>query len=247
MSIASEIARLQQAKADLATAIENKGVTVPASATLDDYAALVDSIQQGGGLPYDAEVEYIESSGTQYFDTGIKMSNDCYIEIALNSKGSSFNVFGARAGASSKNIMISVAGNNHAYSIDFNNSNYSPYRAIITSNTNPQTKVKLVASKEVRGIYKYPDNTNIVVNSTLCPDVFTCDTNALLLNTSGSPYYSAGFKGQLFYCTIKRNGVSIMELIPVRIGQTGLLYDKVNKKLFGNQGTGSFILGADKN
>lgn len=47
MSVASEIARLQQAKADLKTAIEGKGVTVPSNALLDDYADLVDAIQQG--------------------------------------------------------------------------------------------------------------------------------------------------------------------------------------------------------
>ena len=49
MSIASEISRLQTAKADLKTSIESKGVTVPASAKLDDYSDYVDSIQTGGG------------------------------------------------------------------------------------------------------------------------------------------------------------------------------------------------------
>ena len=49
MSIASEISRIQTAKADLKTAIENKGVTVPSSTKLDGYADLVDSIEQGGG------------------------------------------------------------------------------------------------------------------------------------------------------------------------------------------------------
>lgn len=49
MSIATEITRLQGAKADLKTAIEGKGVTVPAAALLDDYADLVDAIQTGGG------------------------------------------------------------------------------------------------------------------------------------------------------------------------------------------------------
>lgn len=49
MSIASEITRLQTAKADLKTAIEGKGVTVSSSAKLDAYPALVESIQQGGG------------------------------------------------------------------------------------------------------------------------------------------------------------------------------------------------------
>lgn len=47
MSIQSEIARLQTAKTNLATAIASKGVTVPDTATLDDYPELVNSIQIG--------------------------------------------------------------------------------------------------------------------------------------------------------------------------------------------------------
>lgn len=47
-TVASEISRLQQAKADLKIAITGKGVTVPSSATLDDYADYVDAISAGG-------------------------------------------------------------------------------------------------------------------------------------------------------------------------------------------------------
>ena len=53
MSIASEITRLQNAKSALKTAIEGKGVSVPASTKLDGYSALVDSIEQGGGTDDD--------------------------------------------------------------------------------------------------------------------------------------------------------------------------------------------------
>lgn len=49
MSVTSEITRLQNAKADLKTAIEGKGVTVPSNTKLDGYADLVDSIETGGG------------------------------------------------------------------------------------------------------------------------------------------------------------------------------------------------------
>lgn len=47
-TIAQEISRLTTAKADIKTAIEGKGVTVPSSTLLDGYADLVDQIQQGG-------------------------------------------------------------------------------------------------------------------------------------------------------------------------------------------------------
>ena len=49
MSIATEISRLQGAKADIKTAIEGKGVSVPSSALLDSYPDYIDAIQQGGG------------------------------------------------------------------------------------------------------------------------------------------------------------------------------------------------------
>lgn len=49
MSIASEITRLQQAKADIKSAIEGKGVTVPSDATLDAYDGYIDDIPSGGG------------------------------------------------------------------------------------------------------------------------------------------------------------------------------------------------------
>ena len=49
MSISSEISRLQTAKADIADAIADKGVTVPSGSTLDDFADLIDAIQTGGG------------------------------------------------------------------------------------------------------------------------------------------------------------------------------------------------------
>lgn len=49
MSIQSEMQRLNQAKANLKTAITGKGVAVSDSAKLDTYYALVNEIQQGGG------------------------------------------------------------------------------------------------------------------------------------------------------------------------------------------------------
>ena len=41
MSISAQIARLEQAKADIAAAITAKGVNVPEGAKLDDMAALI--------------------------------------------------------------------------------------------------------------------------------------------------------------------------------------------------------------
>lgn len=49
MSIQSELTRLTNAKAAIKTAIEGKGVTVPDGTLLDGMAALIESIEAGGG------------------------------------------------------------------------------------------------------------------------------------------------------------------------------------------------------
>ena len=49
MSIANEITRIADAKDELRTAIQAKGVTVPSTAKLDAYPDYVDAIQTGGG------------------------------------------------------------------------------------------------------------------------------------------------------------------------------------------------------
>ena len=49
MSIQTELTRITNAKATIKTAIEGKGVTVPDGTLLDGMAALIDSIEAGGG------------------------------------------------------------------------------------------------------------------------------------------------------------------------------------------------------
>lgn len=49
MSIQTELTRITNAKAAIKTAIEGKGVTVPSGTLLDGMAALIESIEAGGG------------------------------------------------------------------------------------------------------------------------------------------------------------------------------------------------------
>ena len=49
MSIQTDLTRIKNAKAAIKTAIEGKGVTVPDGTLLDGMAALIESIEAGGG------------------------------------------------------------------------------------------------------------------------------------------------------------------------------------------------------
>lgn len=52
MTISDNLNRIINAKAAIKQSIENKGVTVSDTALLDEYPALIDSIEAGGGDPY---------------------------------------------------------------------------------------------------------------------------------------------------------------------------------------------------
>ena len=71
MSIADEITRLQNAKASIKTAIENKGVTV-GDGTIDTYASKIDEITTGGGSSITEE----EIAYYQFMEESLKARAD---------------------------------------------------------------------------------------------------------------------------------------------------------------------------
>lgn len=77
MSIATEISRLQTAKASIKTAIEGKGVAVPSSATLETYNEYISAITTGDRYEM---LEYIESDGSFYIPTNIYMTSSMWID-----------------------------------------------------------------------------------------------------------------------------------------------------------------------
>ena len=68
-TIQKEIERLKKAKADIKTAIINKGGTISDTATIDTYASAIDGISTGGGVPivtYGFMSEHIFNDGKPF-------------------------------------------------------------------------------------------------------------------------------------------------------------------------------------
>lgn len=101
MSIATEISRLQTAKADIKSAIEAKGVTVPSNATLDTYDTYVSQISGGGG-------------GTNYLEQ--------YVNKALSGAIDSTQV--GVITDRSWNMSYFLEGNNNVTSLDLSDSTF---------------------------------------------------------------------------------------------------------------------------
>ena len=57
--------------------------------------------------------------------------------------------------------------------------------------------------------------------------------------------YNANTQAKIASYKHIKNGQTVIDFIPVRVGNVGYMYDKVSRQLFGNNGTGNFILGPD--
>lgn len=186
--------------------------------------------EMGRKLPYDAEVEYLESTGTQYIDTFYTLADNgrhCVImECLCTGNYDSTQViacYSAQGGCWFGNCVtqhFGVAGG-----------------GISTTDSSIRTEIRINWEYLKKTILYISDKTQ----SAGAPQS-TTDTFKLF----GIKNYMSHSK--IYYCTIREQTTDILlhELIPVRKGQTGYLYDTVNGTLFSNAGTGSFILGPDK-
>ena len=238
MSIASELNRLLQAKSDLATSIENKGVTVPSATTIDGYAALVDQIQQGTPLPYDAEVTYLESTGTQFINSGVNATATLTTEIKFSlvsgfTLGNTSFLFGIYNDSPSRySVAIpSLSSLRVGTSTGFTNVT-CPTMSYGVANTLSYKFGSIKFNSSQIG------TTSGVINTTMSIYLFGRH-NA---NTTGEVTNKIRIYGATF---TDNNNIIIRDLIPVRVGQVGYMYDRISGALFGNAGTGNFTLGPD--
>lgn len=178
-------------------------------------------------LPYDAEIEYLESTGTQWIYPDYNSGNSSIISIAaqLTSLTAQRRIIGNDSGY----FEIYITGGINWGAA----SNGATTSSNITADTNAHIfKIDNVANKA------YLDNSswNITHN--------------------GASYYNkvglfgrlnnnVGCTGRIYSAQIYEGSVLVRDLIPVRVGNVGYMYDRVSGQLFSNQGTGSFVLGPD--
>ena len=201
------------------------------------------------GLPYDAEVEYLESTGTQWIDTLIPMQTIRY-SSSIEMKGMFLSwTSGWPVIAGGKRVDDFCLCGIHA-NID------TVYARVNTKivwmgwyNTpgllNKIFKVSVSAGGSfvfTLGDVSYPP---IALDETLCTSSETGNLSLFSYEDCVRP-----ITGRIYSVKVILHGETIYEAIPVRFtnsnGQSeGAMYDRVSRKLFRNAGTGSFTIGPD--
>ncbi len=179
-------------------------------------------------LPY-VPIEYLESTGTQYIDTGLTV-NDGDISATAVFMPTSFVVNDTYACIFGINGNFQAAYTGTGTAHIGNTSSLQQFFYLYKKAT-----VKGVLSSSMPQIY-YVDNVSTGLSRT-----FNTDKRLMLLDAE--PHRFAA-RGRLYSFIASRNNKVIMDLIPVLDSNgTPCMYDVVEKKFYYNAGTGQFIAG----
>ena len=193
----------------------------------------------GGGSPYDAEVEYIESTGTQWIDTGI---------VPTGQTRAQFKVYGVER--TNDVILGFFTGNDWKDWRFFTpDSDYSGMMDVVSGRgywTGSEGFVRRWLEFEVGNFYvKDLATGRYLYNGSTYQGTFP--TDSITLNHYGRlDEVGRNSKNRWAYVKIYDGDTLVLDFIPVRVGSIGYMYDRVSGVLFGNNGTGDFVLGPDK-
>ena len=189
------------------------------------------------GVPKRYKVlEYIESTGEQYCDLGLKLNQDSKVELAIigTSGTGGRKVFGSRSSATENNFSVTLSGGSIV--LDFCNYNENRFTYAFADNE----VLEISVDKEWLRV-------NDAKQAISTYSGFETPENAYLFNCSGN--YPSGYalaSTKFLYGKISNNTAIARDYVPVicEDGEVGLL-DKAHFEFYPNAGPGEFIAGPE--
>lgn len=205
-------------------------IYIPDAKKLVSFMMTKESTQATSILPSGyTQVDYIESSGTQYIDTGVKLQPDLFFDITLQHD----NLGGMYGRYTNNNRVISQVYTDVVNKLSFQYGNSSTSMNYILQN-NLYDKYNI----KVKDYKMYLNEVQVAENS-----------NAILVNSEDDFYLfrqsSIYGKGKIFYAKLYVGNTLVRDFIPCyrnSDNEVGL-YDLVNDVFYANQGTDDFTYG----
>ena len=189
------------------------------------------------------QLEYIESSGTQYIDTGIKGNGTTKVHIktryyTTTSTGGSGRIFGSRDAAAVNAFAVGsasgTASTSSTVAFFFGNQSYLVTdKPIILDEW-----LDIVFDKTTHNIngVDYGDPYN--------DETFETPQTLKIFGFDNSGTMGVGYV-DITYCQLWNNNILVRNFIPAKRNSDNVIgmYDTVSNRFFTNQGTGNFIAG----
>lgn len=175
-------------------------------------------------------LDYLESTGTQYIDTGVEGSSDIEYEVVFHITNNQYDP---------------ILG---CWKVDDDTTRFDLYNggnaALIYASFKEQSAI--VSKKESKDFNVVFKNWNLLINDTnrkITPTVFTTERNLFLFGNNRGNIVSTSTSGtRINYCKLYDKGALVRDFSPVLApnGQPAL-FDQVEKKLYYNKGSGAFL------
>ena len=173
------------------------------------------------------QLEYIESSGAQYIDTGLKPTQDYSMTIKCQSTGTKNNTYAAcDTNWQNTGFFIGVSVFEFGNASTMSAQNYGE---------NP-----IVLTLDKTGGYK--DGVKIWNNTST--NTFQTVSNLTLFALNRNGTIREYLTGKIYYCTIRDNGTLVRNFIPCKNPEGAIgMYDTIGAQFYQNLGTGVFVAG----
>lgn len=204
---------------------------------ISDKAKKINKIYFGLPKTY-TPIEYLQSTGTQYIDTGFKHNQDTRVVMRVQATSISENAWafeGRNSTSEGRQGVFFYYSSDKKWKADFDGSGVRV------------TYDEIASTDELNIDFNKNVCTINGISQTLTNNSFQSNYNLTLLatNTAGTVY---GFlKAKLYSCQIYDNGTLIRDYVPcVDSDGVACMYDLVEQKPYYNAGTGTFTAGAQK-
>ena len=216
--------------------------------------AMRNAMMTGRRLPYDAEVEYLESTGTQWIDTGVDKGMGTKVKMKFmlpSTNPNSVFLFGMIYRPQSTVYRFALQVNGRLYMV-------YPYTGTGTSTSvrfscNVQYDIELDSAGHF--------TMNGMEYSVQGSENFSTEEEIYLFarhNVMNNVPDGLGGLFRIYSFQIYDGATIVRDFIPVRIGTEGAMFDRANPTmgmnpdgsarndgLYRNRGTGAFIIGSD--
>lgn len=261
-TLTENTAELSTCRGDIRTALEGKGVSA-SDHDFSDFASDIDAIPSGGGLPSGTnigdilvwngtswvaqqpsrlpagyqEVEYIESTGTQYIDTGIKPSTQ--IKTVSRSALTDLTAFSLEGINSTSGLWTWGSTSRLEY-----------FESRVGNNASTSWRASSVPVDMQIHTFEIASGSQKIDGTEYATDVVT-STNPypvmLFARVTDNGYVNEFARCRAYDFKAYSGSQIIMHLIPcyeIDTGEIGM-FDVTNFKFYTNAGTGTFIKGPD--
>lgn len=186
------------------------------------------------------ELEYIQSSGTQYIDTGFKPTGNTRVVVdflAYNQTTAQQGIFGSRPGASGR-FTLFTGHSTASLQVDYNTEKSLADQDVEISGLDLTKRVNISMSNKL-----VIDGTTV---SSTAIKSFTSTYDMYLFANNNIGVVQLPSSLNLYSCAIYNDNTLVRNFVPCKNpdGVVGL-YDSVNSQFYQNAGTGTFIAGPE--